>query len=182
MSLKSKDKEIYEFIKKSISEQGYCPSVRDILASLNIKSTSTVHAALCRLEDEGLIVREDGKSRAIRITDDSARAELCRIPVLSKLKSAVAFDSEHNFSGHIDFALPEGIDVKDVFAYKISGNGVERLGILDGDYVIVQKSNNVGEGNIVAFATNGDLFIKPYSSNTRDAAILGRVIASVKYF
>ena len=181
-SLKAKDKDIYEFIKRSISETGYCPSVRDILTALNIKSTSSVHSALCRLESEGLIVRGDGKSRAIRLTDESVRAERCRIPVLSKLKSAVAFDSEHNFSGYIDFALPSRTDPRDVFAYKISGNGVERLGILDGDYVIVQKTDNVGEGDIVAFASNGDLFIKPYSSIARDTALLGKVIASVKYF
>ena len=181
-TLKPKDREIYDFIQKAISEQGYCPSVRDILTALGIKSTSTVHASLCRLESADLIVRGDGKSRAIRLKNDSARYNQCRIPVLSKLKSAVAFDSEHNFSGYINFALPKETDPRDVFAYKISGNGVERLGILDGDYVIVKRCDEANSGDIIAYASNGDLFIKPYSSIKCDTSLLGKVIASIKFF
>ena len=94
----------------------------------------------------------------------------------------MAFDSEHNFSGYINFALPKETDPRDVFAYKISGNGVERLGILDGDYVIVKRCDEANSGDIIAYASNGDLFIKPYSSIKCDTSLLGKVIASIKFF
>jgi len=179
-ALEAKDKKIYDFIRKSIAETGYSPSIRDIQLSLGIKSTSTVHSSLCRLESDGLIVRDGGKSRAIRLVTNESSA--CRIPVLSRLKSAVSFGHEHNFSGYIDFALPDGMQQGDVFAYKISGDGVERLGIFDGDYIIIYRTDEVTLGDIVAVASNGDLSIMPFSRIGQSTTLIGKVIASIKYF
>ena len=52
-------KKIYEYIKRTVSEKGYSPSVRDIKNELNIKSTSTVQLHIKRLEDAGYIYKEE---------------------------------------------------------------------------------------------------------------------------
>lgn len=71
--LKPKEQAVLEFLRDSIRENGYAPAVRDICAALHIKSTSTVHMYLRKLEQKGYIERGDGKSRAIRIAVSDER-------------------------------------------------------------------------------------------------------------
>ena len=61
----NKQVEIYEFLKEQLSTKGYPPSVREICEAVNLKSTSTVHGHLSRLEKKGLIRRDPTKPRAI---------------------------------------------------------------------------------------------------------------------
>ena len=63
----SRERSVFEYIKNSLSDNGYAPSVRDIRDALGFKSTSTVHMYLTRLADRGLITRDGGKSRAIHM-------------------------------------------------------------------------------------------------------------------
>lgn len=71
--LKPKEQAVLDFLCASIRENGYAPAVRDICAALHIKSTSTVHMYLRKLEQKGYIERGDGKSRAIRIAVSDER-------------------------------------------------------------------------------------------------------------
>ena len=41
---------MFDYIKENIKKNGYSPSIRDIRTALDIKSTSTVHTYLERLE------------------------------------------------------------------------------------------------------------------------------------
>ena len=59
-----KQSEIYEFLKKYTEEKGYPPSVREICEAVSLRSTSTVHGHLKRLEKKGLIKRDPTKPRA----------------------------------------------------------------------------------------------------------------------
>ena len=63
----SRQKQILQFIIQHIEMRGYPPTVREIGAAVNISSTSTVHAHLCNLEDAGLIERDAGLTRAIKM-------------------------------------------------------------------------------------------------------------------
>ena len=66
-TLSKKEKEVYDYICATIEENGYSPSVRDIRDNLGIKSTSTVHSYLGKLEEKGYIRKEDGKSRTLTL-------------------------------------------------------------------------------------------------------------------
>ena len=63
-------KDILSYLNGYINENGYPPSVREICSALNIKSTSTVHGYLKKLENEGIIERTSSKQRSIRINND----------------------------------------------------------------------------------------------------------------
>ena len=90
--LKPKEQRVLNFIRESIMLNGYAPSVRDICAALDIKSTSTVHLYLRKLEEKGYIDRCDGKSRAIRV-DERQPAEERKTHI--KFRSSVRLPQEH---------------------------------------------------------------------------------------
>ena len=66
-NLTRKQKEIYEFILAFTGEHGYPPSVREIGAAVGLKSPSTVHFHMKGLEEAGVIVKAEGKTRAISL-------------------------------------------------------------------------------------------------------------------
>ena len=63
-------KQIYDYVKESINDKGYPPAVREIGNAVNLKSRSSVHLQLKKLEDMGYIRRDPTKSRTIEIIDD----------------------------------------------------------------------------------------------------------------
>ena len=63
-----KEKQIYDYICETIKREGFSPSVRDIQNALGIKSTSTVHTYIERLNDKGLIAKKHGKSRVFSLS------------------------------------------------------------------------------------------------------------------
>ena len=67
--LSAKQLQILDFIKQEVREKGYPPSVREICEAIGLKSTSTVHGHLSRLEKKGYIRRDPTKPRAIEILD-----------------------------------------------------------------------------------------------------------------
>ena len=64
-----REMKILEFMRENVRKNGYPPTVRDICAALNIKSTSTVHSALNSLAEQGYIRKDPVKKRAIEILD-----------------------------------------------------------------------------------------------------------------
>jgi SOS-response transcriptional repressor LexA len=65
--LTPKEQLVYDYIVDTIRREGYSPSVRDIASAVDMKSTSTVHHYIGRLEAKGYIQKESGKSRTLRI-------------------------------------------------------------------------------------------------------------------
>ena len=86
--ISAKQQQILDYIKEEILKRGYPPAVREICQAVNLKSTSTVHAHLERLEKNGYIRRDPTKPRAIEIVDDSfnqVRTEMISIPIVGRV-------------------------------------------------------------------------------------------------
>ena len=104
-----KQSEILEYIKSQILNKGYPPSVRDICAAVNLKSTSSVHAHLESLEKNGYIRRDPTKSRTIEIIDDNfnlARREVVNVPILGRVAAGEPLLAVDNITGY--FPIPAG--------------------------------------------------------------------------
>ena len=96
---------VYAYIRKTIEEQGYAPSVRDVCTALGYRSTSTVHRYLERLERMGYIEKTDGKSRALRVGGWHGNAPV-RVPVLGKVTAGIPIPVVENEDGYV--GMPEG--------------------------------------------------------------------------
>ena len=172
--LKPREQSVYDYIAEAISKNGYAPSVRDIEYALGFKSTSTVHMYINRLEEFGLIKKMDGKSRAITLTGGASLGKN-KVPVLGKVTAGMPILAAQNFEGYIDFAH-EGkkYDPKNLFALKVSGVSMIEAGIMDGDYVVVNKCDYAENGDIVVALIDDEATVKTFykekSRGSRDNA------------
>ena len=131
-NLTDREREIYNYILNAIKNEGYSPSVRDICNALNMKSTSTVHTYLERLERKGMIQKESGKSRTLRIENEGIHSSsTVRVPILGKVAAGMPILAVENYEGYIDFPRPNSnVTSNDMFALRIQGDSMIEAGIL----------------------------------------------------
>ena len=193
--LEDKQYEIYEFLKRQIYEKGYPPSVREICAAVGLKSTSTVHGHLARLEKKGYIRRDPTKPRAIEILKDSInKKELIDIPVIGKVTAGMPILAVENVED--TFTLPINFlkSNNDLFILNVSGESMIDAGIFDGDLAIIEKCDYAENGDIVIalieneatikrfFKEHDHIRLQPENSTmepiiVNDCKILGKLIA-----
>ena len=193
------EQSVYNYISGTIEKLGYAPSVRDIKAAVGIKSTSTVHSYLERLEKKGYIVREQGKSRTIRTREKHDEPTAKKIPILGQVAAGMPILAVENCEGYIDFG-PTGATLGDeLFALRIKGESMIEAGIMNGDCVIVSRTSYVENGDIAVvllddeatvktfYRENGVFRLQPENHTmkpiiVKNVYILGKVIASVRYY
>lgn len=195
--LKVQEEKILNYLIEWIAKNGYAPSVRDIMAAMGYKSTSTVHLYLHRLDELGYIRMEDGKSRAISLGEGTMRPG---VPILGKVTAGIPVLAAENFDGYLNFTPEKGrYSVENLFALRISGNSMIGVGILDGDFVVVEKGDYAENGDVVVAMIEDEATVKTFYKEgkhfrlqpenpsfepivTDSLAILGRVVASVRYY
>ena len=154
------------YIKKTLEQKGYPPTVREICYGAGIKSTSTVHASLNKLADKNYIRRDPTKPRAIEILDQEENILLSKkktvdIPILGKVTAGVPILAVEN----IEDTMPLPADFsanKELFILRVTGDSMINLGILDGDYVIIEKRNFANNGQHVLAMIEDEATIKTF--------------------
>lgn len=162
MDLTQKQAMIFDFIKEQQMAKGYPPSVREIAAAVGLKSTSTVHSHLSKLEKLGYIRRDPTKPRAIEILNTGStdgvtgmNQEIIQIPVVGQITAGEPILAEQNIEEYIPLPslLVQG---RDNFVLKVKGESMIGAGILDKDYVIVDRNNHASNSQIVVALINGE--------------------------
>jgi len=160
---KDKQSEIYNFIKDQVQLKGYPPSVREICVAVGLKSTSTVHGHLERLEKKGYIRRDPAKPRAIELLKDSViRKELIDIPIIGKITAGVPILAVENVEDTFTIPLNFTKTNNELFMLKVSGSSMIEAGILDGDLAIIEKVNAAKNGDIVVALIDNEATIKRF--------------------
>ncbi len=140
--------DVYNFLVRELSG-GLPPTVREICRATGIKSTSTVHAVLEALEDQGLITRDAHNSRAIRIT---AASDSSFVPVVGRITAGQPILAVEEIEDYIPYPQK---DSKSLFALRVVGLSMRDAGILDGDIIIADRDLYSRSGDIVV-AMDGD--------------------------
>lgn len=203
--ISDKQKMILEFLDKEIRERGYPPSVREICQAVGLKSTSTVHGYLTRLEKKGLIKKDPTKPRALKVLTQSQEEryagqdnlrhyykELVDVPIVGKVTAGEPILAVEN----IEDVFPLSIEYthnSDVFMLKVRGESMIDAGILDGDLVLVKKQSYASNRDIVValiedgatvkrfFKEKNIIRLQPENSQMqpillREVEILGKVV------
>ena len=163
--LTKKQQEIYDFIKDWTSKKCYPPTVRDICAGVDLKSTSSVHAHLATLERKGYIHRDPSKTRAIEIIDDSyqmmRREELASIPVVGRVAAGAPILATENIESF--FPLPVSImPDSECFILNVKGESMINAGIFDGDMIFVKQCNTAENGDMVVALIDDSATVKTF--------------------
>jgi repressor LexA len=167
---------VLDFIRQSITDRGYPPTLREIGARMGIRSTNGVNDHLRALERKGYLTREDMKSRALRPTSlatqmlgDGAHAaepandvDLIEIPVLGRVAAGLPLLAEEQVidTVRIDRSLVRG--GREVFGLKVHGDSMIDAGILNGDYIFVKKQLTANRGDIVVALIGDEATVKYY--------------------
>jgi len=178
--LTDRQEKILTFIKKSIQEQGYPPTIREIGEHFGIRSTNGVNDHLKALERKGYLMRGELKSRALSVIDGGrsparfarmSRRELSavgegdvvEVPVVGKVAAGEPILAQENITDHVridSMLLPDG--GRKVFALRVSGDSMIGDGILDGDYIFVRKQLQAGPGEIVVAMIEDEATVKRF--------------------
>ena len=194
MSTKEKKLEVFNYIKRRLNE-GTSPSVREIMDAMGFKSTSTAHRYIKMLTEEGLIEKTDNLNRTLRLPNSSTTS----VPVIGTVTAGQPITAIEDITGYIGFEA-EGYDPSELFALRIRGESMINAGILDGDIVIVYKTEYAENGDIVvAMVDHEEATVKTFykerghyrlqpENDTMDplifdeVEILGRVIGLKRYY
>lgn len=164
--LSQKQIEILLYIKNELQSKGYPPAVREICKGVNLKSTSTVHGHLEKLEAKGYIRKDPTKPRAIEILDKEndfllAHKKTLDVPIVGKVTAGEPILAVENIEDTYPVPL-ELVEGYDVFMLKVQGESMIEAGILDGDLVLVKEQNNARNGEIVVALLGESATIKRF--------------------
>ncbi|NLN42211.1 MAG: transcriptional repressor LexA [Clostridiales bacterium] len=192
---------ILNFIKQMVADKGYPPSVREICQGVGIKSTSTVHNHLTKLEEAGLIRKDPTKPRAIEVLvpeTSFTKKELVDVPIVGKVTAGSPILAVENIED--TFPIPaEYLHNDNVFMLTVSGQSMIEAGILDGDYVIVKQQSHAENGDIVVALIEDEATVKTFYKESdyirlqpenpfmdpiivKDVHILGKVIGVIRLY
>ena len=192
---------ILSYIHSVIKTRGYAPSVREIGEAVGLKSTSTVHGHLTRLEKKGLLHRDAMKPRAMGLPDPSVNDvtvsdDVCRIPVIGRVAAGSPILAEENTEAILP--LPsEFVGDGELFILRVRGESMINAGILNDDYLVVHKQPEARNGDIVValvedeatvkrfYKEDGHFRLQPENDTmqpiiVKEVVILGRVVSLLR--
>ncbi len=175
---------VLDFIRQSIADRGYPPTLREIGARMGIRSTNGVNDHLRALERKGYLTREDMKSRALRPTAHTTSSgpaghatgvaqndsrlppseddDMVEVQVLGRVAAGLPlFAEEHVIDTvRVDRGLLKG--GREVFGLRVHGDSMIEAGILNGDYIFVRKQLTASRGDIVVALIGDEATVKYY--------------------
>lgn len=150
-----------EFLRNFIAEKGFAPALKDIAEFIGVKSASTAHFHLERLEDKGFIRRgDDGSIELIDI--DKPELGPTAVPLVGVIAAGVPIEAIENTTW-IDVPSRMIDGRGDVYCLEVSGDSMIDAHICDGDVVIIKKQDHADDGQIVvAMLEDGSATLKTF--------------------
>lgn len=191
--LNEKQQKMLDFLKERI-HTGVPPTVREICAAAGIKSTSTAHAYLQKLQDLGYISRDSGLTRSIRLPGEA----VSRVPLVGKVTAGLPILAVEEVEDYVPYS-GGGYPNEELFALRVSGTSMLNAGILDRDIVIVHKTPAANNGDIVVALVGDEATVKRIYFEAdhirlqpendafepiivKEAVVLGKVISLLRNF
>lgn len=146
----ARQRRIVDFIRRTVQDRGYPPTVREIGEAVGLASSSSVHAQLANLERLGLVKRDATKPRAMELrAPGGSRATGVTVPLLGRIAAGAPAMADEHVEDYL--VVPSSFaGKKDHFALRVAGDSMQGAGLLDGDVVVVRPQDVAQEGDIVA--------------------------------
>lgn len=169
---------ILDYLKKTISEKGYPPSIREICSAVGLKSTSSVHAYLESLENKGYIIKDSHSSRSIKIvdanssesnsqisepviSDGSASDSMVMVPVIGTVAAGTPILATEHIEGY--YPVPtDKLSNNQTFFLRVKGDSMVNVGIMDKDLVLVEQQSTAENGDIVVALLDDSTTVKTF--------------------
>ncbi len=153
MAITKRQRQVYDFISDFVQKQGYSPSFDEIGQGLGLSSLATVHKHISNLEKKGLLTRDYNRSRSIDLIAPKGRLKQAMavnttmvLPLLGRIAAGQPIEAVENPE---TISLADFVRSKEVFVLEVRGDSMQDEHILNGDYVLVEKSKTALNGEIV---------------------------------
>ena len=199
MTLSKKQSEVLKFVKEFVLDYDYAPSCREIAEAMGLSSPATIHQHLQTLKSKGYLNIDASAPRGLELTSKVMRLgrsiELPLVGLITAGEPIEAIEERESMAVPADLVRDENS-----YVLKVSGQSMIDEGILDGDYVIVERNHSPRNGDVVvallnnAFATLKKFYretnrirLQPANATMKpiyckDVAIRGVVRAIVRKF
>jgi repressor LexA len=160
--LTEKQQLVFDFIRSSITERGYPPTLREIGEHFRLRSTNGVNDHLKALERKGYLQREELKSRALRPVGSSGEA--IEVPIVGRVAAGRPILAVENVEDtvKVDKFFLGSTSGREVFALRVKGDSMIEDGIYDGDFIFVKKQLQANKGDIVVALIEEEATVKRY--------------------
>ncbi|HEY0015070.1 MAG TPA: transcriptional repressor LexA [Longimicrobium sp.] len=160
------ERRILNYLVDYLKENTYQPSIREIGKRFGIKSTKTVSEHLQSLADKGFIERDASRSRGVKILGMNLAPGALNVPVYGRIAAGIPALLREDVTA--EFELDRKlVGSSDAFMLEVKGDSMQAMGILPGDYVIVEPADegDIQNGDVVAARIDGDATVKRYFAN-----------------
>jgi len=163
-SLAPVQRQTLEFLRTFIADHGYGPTLKDIANYIGVRSPSTAHFHLSRLEDKGFIERgEDGSIELIERKELKNDAGPCEVPLLGLIAAGSPIEAIEDNSVMIEIPQQFLEPRKEIYCLQVTGDSMIDAHIMDGDLIIVSKQDTADNGQIVvAMLEDGSATVKTF--------------------
>ena len=172
--LTKRQEQTLDYIRQSIEQRGYPPTLREIGVYMGIRSTNGVNDHLRALERKGYLRREDMKSRALRVVEQPDRSApvassshtpdegMLDVRILGRVAAGLPLLAQENVvdTVRVDRMLVRG--GREIFGLRVTGDSMIEAGILNGDYIFVRKQPTADRGEIVVALIGDEATVKYY--------------------
>lgn len=201
-----KEREVLEYIAQFQRQYGYSPTLTEIARATGHKAPSTVHAIIRSLVDKGYVQKVEGNTRVLKIIDEKVTFSMMGstasidLPLMGYIAAGKPLEphSDPNASFQVSASMLSGR--KTAYALQVKGDSMIEDGIFDGDYVVIEKTDEASSGDIVVaivdnnlatlkrfYKDNGRIALKPANSNMEtiyptSLIIQGRAVGVIRKF
>lgn len=196
MARTNKQQLIYNYIEEEYLKNGYSPSISEIALHCGLSAKSYVHRVIQQLVSDGKLNNLGGRYVPTKF-DDRESCKVAMVPVVGKVAAGVPITAFEDLEGYVGY-LPQYGDGTDLFALRIKGDSMIEAGIFDTDVVVVEKTAEVTDGDIVVALIEDEATVKTFYHEddhirlqpenkeyqpiiVKNVEILGKVIASMRY-
>ncbi len=168
MAVTRRQKEVLDFISGFVDRHGYSPSFEEIARGLSLKSLATVHKHVSNLQTKGILQRGHNRSRSIDVLPqprpqrvavmrdlarDFAREPAReRLPLMGRIVAGLPVEA---LQTNESISIADIVGNKEVFALEVRGDSMRDEHIVDGDYVLVERTRAARDGEIVVALVRG---------------------------
>lgn len=201
-----KEREVLEFIVQFQNQYGYSPTLTEIAGATGHRANSTVHSLIASLVDKGYIQKVEGNARVLKVIDPKVTSVMrgnsvsIELPLMGYIAAGKPLEphTDPNATFQVSASMISG--QKTAYVLQVKGESLIEDGILDGDYVVVEKEKEVHNGDIVValvddnlatlkkyYNEGGQVVLKPANSAMQPIyptrlTIQGRVVGLVRRF
>ena len=159
MAITKRQRQVYDFIADFVQQNNYTPSYQEIGDGLGLSSLATVHKHIGNLEKKGLLNRDYNRSRSIDLLPPKGRLKQAMsintgmvLPLVGRISAGQPIEAIERPE---TISLADFTRSKDVFVLEVRGESMQDEHILDGDYVLVEKTKIAHKGDIVVALVKG---------------------------